>query len=204
MHLRCSDKRLADAQPKKQEKKRLSRKSLDEVETKIPLVVKGKNKEEDQNEDELNKAFKVFLEAAEYVEPVCLGYRYAFPDGDYLCENCPRYLISDKVKEQIESYKEFIQKKYSLFLKEAEEQALLAQSCKYLSDKNIKEHYDLLLNTEGSIRERFPNDDLLDTRIKKTLEPLILKFEREVKEIIEKRKKAIEEIIDEIIKKIRK
>ncbi|MGB9726582.1 MAG: hypothetical protein ACPLXB_00565 [Minisyncoccia bacterium] len=174
-----SKKRLAEAQSKPKENPGSD----------IPILSK-----KDNFENQLEKAVKDFLIVANYVPPVCLGFRNAFPDGDSICEKCPRYNHSPTIENEIKNFTKFLIEK-GLSEIEAQEYALKKISCRYASDKRIREHNLELIQKQKDIEKNFENDPNLKLRLEKTLEPLKQKYERENREKIKERQEKIKELM---------
>lgn len=151
---------------------------------------------EDTFETRIKKAIKMFNEIAKYITPICFGFRHAFPDGDEICENCPRYIITKTIKKEIEDYTKYFQNK-GLSETEAREEAILMCSCRDASDERIRKYYLELSQKTEDVKKKFGVDQL---RLEKTLEPIKKRMEIENREKVKERENKIKELINEIKK----
>lgn len=158
----------------------------------IPVIPLKENiLKEDAFETRIKKAIKMFYEIAKYIKPICFGFRPAFPDGDEICENCPRYTITKKINKEIEDYAKYLQNT-GLSETEAREKAIIMFSCRDASDERIREYNLELIQKTDDIKRNFGEDRL---RLEKTLEPIKQKYERENREKVKERERKIEELM---------
>jgi len=186
---------------KKRLKKRLADAQLEGISRDHFIKKEKDKKEKDEFErTEFEKAIEKFFQGIFYKKPPCFGYRYAFPDGDIICEKCPVFQVTEKMEREIKAYTEYLieNKKEIPYGITAEELAMATFSCRFASDLNLRLYNRAKRLKEESIRERSEKEEIAEERIRKTLKAIEIGFENEKREAVKSRKKIIEEIIKEI------
>jgi len=141
----------------------------------------------------------LFAEKTETLPPPCFGYRDAFDKNDPFCQVCSRGKTIEEIRDQINSYAQFLQKNPDLYQEfrvfqglSAEEVAKIMLSCPYLTEKKQKERDEEIRIIKEDIKRRYPNDSPAErqVRITNTIEGLL----GNKKEIINKREEFIESL----------
>jgi len=165
---------------------------------KTPLQMPLEEKLENTNQLPLEKTRRKFLEKAEYQNPVCFGWRFVFPDGDFLCENCPKnkLLGPAEIENLLPLVEELIKEgKIKLDSVSPQEIVQLINSCRAASDKRLSDFNRKLQEIKRKIEKRSQEDGdsviIQEIKIRKTLEPIILNFEKEKETVKNERKKLL-------------
>ncbi len=189
-------KRTADARPKNPQKLHSRSKEKSENISILNFQEKIHTQKKRIVESPLERAIKKFLKQAQYQNPICFGWLFVFPDGDCICERCSKNKpLNIKEIEKIASFLK--EQKIEIGNLAPQEMIELIYSCRARSDRRLADFENKIRETETDIRKRFQddNEEILETRVKKTLEPLFMEFEREKEKIVKKRKEGIKNLM---------
>ena len=140
-----------------------------------------------------------FKKKTETLPPPCFGYRDVFDKNDPFCQVCSRGKTIEEIRDQINSYAQFLQENSDLYQEfrvfqglSAEEVAKIMLSCPYLTEKKQKERDEEIRIIKEDIKRRYPNDSPAErqVRITNTIEGLL----GNKKEIINEREEFIESL----------
>jgi nicotinamide mononucleotide adenylyltransferase len=153
----------------------------------------------EKEKDEFEKAIEKFFQDIFYKKPPCFGERYAFPDGDIICDRCPLFQVTEKMEKEIKAYTKYLieNKKEIPYGITAEELAMATFSCRFASDLNLRLYNRAKRLKEESIRERLEKEEIAEERIRKAVEAIDVEFDNRKRRALKLRKELIEKMIKE-------
>ena len=123
-----------------------------------------------------------FKKKTETLPPPCFGYRDVFDKNDPFCQVCSRGKTIEEIRDQINSYAQFLQEnpdilqKFRIFQRlPPEEVAKIMLSCPYLTAKRQGKEQKKIRTKKEDVEKRFPEDSLAvrQERIRRVIEGLL-------------------------------